>query len=64
MIECPSCRAELEGNPDICPECGTSLDVNQEFFCADCEQSFFGKRNICPYCGSKKISPYPLFYEN
>ncbi len=55
MKECPSCGARIRGNAIKCPECNTSLDVNQEFICMNCERRFFGKRNVCPHCGSKNI---------
>lgn len=55
MKECPNCGAKIRGNSTVCPECNTSLDVNQEYMCTNCEQTFFGKRNACPHCGSHNI---------
>jgi predicted amidophosphoribosyltransferase len=43
MIERSSCNAIVMENPLICPECGASLDMRQEFFCSNCAQHFLEK---------------------
>ncbi len=45
---CRSCGAELTGDENFCPECGTEVHPS----CSGCGASLTGDENFCPECGT------------
>lgn len=45
---CPSCKAPVEDDFLLCPNCHTQLKNK----CASCERLLHLNWNICPYCGT------------
>ena len=45
---CTDCGAEVSESDDICPGCGTKLDVT---VCSECDNEVSEEAKICPFCG-------------
>ncbi len=46
---CPNCKANLNGNPKFCPNCGQNLKP----VCPNCKKELPAGTKFCPDCGTK-----------
>lgn len=59
LLICPSCEAELSASDETCPECGLTLDTQDEeeiqesYRCSACGASCHPADPICPSCGAR-----------
>jgi uncharacterized membrane protein YhaH (DUF805 family)/RNA polymerase subunit RPABC4/transcription elongation factor Spt4 len=56
-IYCPSCRAIIKKEAELCPKCGvprTKWRNGPEVFCSSCGEKIKGEAEICPKCGVRQ----------
>jgi len=49
---CPSCSAQVNGNPKFCPHCGNQMKTGKK--CSGCGCTIEGNPKFCPECGAKQ----------
>jgi RNA polymerase subunit RPABC4/transcription elongation factor Spt4 len=63
-IYCPSCRAIIKKEAELCPKCGVPKAKwrnGQEVFCSSCGEKIKGEAEICPKCGVRQKQPSGTF---